>query len=72
MVSILPVTHFCLFHRHIIAILHFNENLNRKSKKTTDGHTYYSVSYAKFKLGDEVVREVPVPPTYGNMFSFNL
>ena len=26
------------------------------------------VTYPKFKLGDEVVREVAVPPTYGELY----
>ena len=51
--------------RHILASLHFNENLKRESKKDEDGKTYYKVTYPKFKLGEEVVREVAIPPTYG-------
>jgi hypothetical protein len=46
-------------------VLHFNENVHREPKKSKDGCTYYHVTYPKFKLGDEVVREIPVPPTYG-------
>lgn len=52
------------FCRHILASLHFNENLLRETKKTEDGKDYYKVSYPKFKLGEEVVREIAVPPTY--------
>ena len=26
------------------------------------------MTYPKFKLGEEVVREVPVPPTYGKIY----
>ncbi|XP_068711881.1 uncharacterized protein [Montipora foliosa] len=51
--------------RHILAVLHFNENVNRQTKKTENGEEYFRVTYPKFKLGDEVVREVAVPPTYG-------
>ena len=51
--------------RHILASLHFNENLLRETKKTEDGKDYDKVSYPKFKLGEEVVREITVPPTYG-------
>lgn len=52
--------------RHILASLHFNENLRRDSKKTKEGKTYVNVTYPKFKMGEEVVREVAEPPTYGN------
>lgn len=54
--------------RHILACLHFNENIKRDPKKTKEGYTYYHVTYPKFKLGDEVVREVPVIPTYGKCY----
>jgi hypothetical protein len=60
-----------LFYRHILASLHFNENINRESQTAKDGNAYVHVTYSKFKLGDEVVREVSVPPTYGE-FSFFL
>lgn len=53
------------FIRHILAVLHFNENIHREPKKSKDGRSYYHVTYPKFKLGDEVVREIPVPSTYG-------
>ena len=49
-----------------MAILHFNENLHREKKQTKDGLTYMSVTYPKYKFGEEVVREIAVPPTYGN------
>ncbi|XP_068704429.1 uncharacterized protein [Montipora foliosa] len=51
--------------RHILAVLHFNENVNRQTKTAENGDEYFRVTYPKFKLGDEVVREVAVPPTYG-------
>lgn len=51
--------------RHIIASLHFNENLKRSPRTTEDGRTYTHVTYPKFKQGEEVVREIGVPPTYG-------
>jgi len=38
-----------------------------KPKKTEDGKDYYKVTYPKFKLGEEVVREIAVPPTYGKI-----
>lgn len=58
--------------RHVIAILHFNENVHRQSKKTKDGCISYNIHFPKFKLGEEVVREVSVHPTYGNYFNFFL
>jgi hypothetical protein len=33
------------YSRHIIAILHFNENVHRQPKKTKDGHTSYHVHF---------------------------
>lgn len=51
--------------RHILATLHFNENVNWDTKTTRDGKNYVSVTYPKFKFGDEVVQNIPVPPTYG-------
>jgi len=60
---------FLLFlsYRHILASLHFNENVKRTPppQSTLDGKKYYRVTYPKFKLGEEAVKEVPVPPTYG-------
>lgn len=52
-------------YRHILASLHFNENVNREKQTNKNGDKYYKVSYPKFKLGEEVVRDVPCPPTYG-------
>lgn len=57
--------------RQTLAALHFNENLKREMQKSKEGKEYYSVTYPKFKLGEEVVREVPVPPTYGNTIHKN-
>ena len=50
--------------RHILASLHFNENLHRDTQLTKDGKKYFKVTYPKYKLGEEVVREVASPPTY--------
>ena len=55
--------------RHALAVMHFNENVQRERKRTADGELYYNVLYPKFKLGEEVVREVAVPPTYGKALS---
>ena len=48
--------------RHILASLHFNENVKRQKLTSEDGQEYYKVTYPKFKLGEEVVRKVDVPP----------
>jgi hypothetical protein len=52
----------------VLAILHFNENLHREQRHTKEGKPYFKATYPKFKYGEEVVREVPVPPTYGMMY----
>ena len=49
---------------HVLASLHFNENLRRKTKKTKGGKSYIDVLYPKFKMGGEVIKEVFEPPTY--------
>lgn len=55
------------FCRHILAILHFNENIKRETQLSKDGKEYIRVTYPKFKLGEEVVREVACPPTYSEL-----
>jgi hypothetical protein len=35
-----------------------------------EGHPYIRVTYPKFKLGEEMVREIAVPATY-SMFKFS-
>ena len=50
--------------RHILASLHFNENLQGDTQLTKEGEKYFKVTYPKYKLGDEFVREVASPPTY--------
>ncbi|CAH1242289.1 Hypp6543 [Branchiostoma lanceolatum] len=47
---------------HILAVLHFNENLKRQVHNTKDGRAYYRVTYPKYKLGEEVVKKVAAPP----------
>ena len=69
-------THDCMYgsfhYRHVLAVLHFNENLQRETRTTKSGEKCYSVTYPKFKLGEEVVREVAVPPTYGKLYYLKL
>ena len=38
--------------------------MKREAHQSKDGSDYIKVAYPKFKLGDEVVREVAVPPRY--------
>ena len=51
--------------RHILAILHFNENVNHEERKAKDGKIYYNVTYPKYKFGEELVRTIAVPASYG-------
>ena len=57
-----------VFVRHVLANLHFNGNLERETMKSKEGTEYMRVPYPKFKLGEEVVRKIAVPPTYGKQF----
>lgn len=59
---------YTLYCRHILASLHFNENLQRQTQKRKDGTTYVKVTYPKYKDGNEVVKEISCPPSY-SMFS---
>lgn len=58
---------YCFTFRHVLASLHFNENVQRQTQQSDDGEDCYKVTFPKFKLGEEVVREVAVPPTYGEL-----
>lgn len=60
-----PILLSFLIYRHVLASLHFNENLRRDPKQTKDGKTYMHVTFPKFKMGEEVVREIAEPPSYG-------
>lgn len=53
-----------------MASLHFNENLLRDPQKTKDREDYLLVTYPKYKVGEEVVREIRVPPTYSKYVLF--
>ena len=55
------------FSRHILAIFHFNENLLRTRKTDKNGNVIVNVSYPKYRMGEEIVREIAVAPTYGNL-----
>ncbi|XP_074630083.1 uncharacterized protein LOC141888915 [Acropora palmata] len=49
----------CLL-RHILAIVHFNSNLQRKVKKKEDGVERVKVLYPKFKNGEATVRNARI------------
>ena len=51
--------------RHILATVHFNNNLQREVKKLTDGTEQVKVVYPKFKNGEATVRNIRVAPNYG-------
>ena len=42
------------------------------TKRTKEGKIYTKVSYPKYKLGEEVVREVKVQPTYSKFNQQNI
>eukprot|EP00795_Rhopilema_esculentum_P005663 gene5663-10902_t len=52
------------YYLHILAALHFNENLKREVKINTDEKTKVLVTYPKFKNGEAIVREARVEQTF--------
>ena len=52
------------YFRHALAVIHFNENLNRQNKMK-DGIEQVHVVYPKFKNGEAVVRNVKVQQKFG-------
>ena len=51
--------------RHILAVVHFNFNLQREVKHHgPDGVERVKVSYPKFKNGEATVRDVRVRPNF--------
>ena len=53
------------FARHIIAVVHFNHNLHRETRKKSDGSYQIGVTYPKFKNGEATIRDVKVKPNFG-------
>ena len=51
--------------RHILAALHFNQNLVRDVKKKASGSSQVKLNYPKFKNGVASVRDVRIQPNYG-------
>ena len=47
--------------------MHFNENVHRDKVTGEDGQPLTKVTYPKYKFGEEVVRDVQVAATYGNL-----
>ena len=55
-----------IFHRHILAAVHFNFNLKKETKKrNADGEERIKVCYPKFKNSEGTVRDVRVQPNFG-------
>lgn len=52
----------------ILAAIHFNYNICRKSKVDMHGNVKLKVTYPKFKEGGATVKEVKVVPNYGKAF----
>ncbi len=59
------------YFRHALAVIHFNENLNRQNKMK-NGIEQVHVVYPKFKNGEAVVRNVKVQQKFGMYVVFNL
>ena len=59
------------YKRHILASFCFNENLQREKQREFDGKEYIRITYPKFEMGEEVVREVACPPTYSKNKYYN-
>lgn len=53
-----------LCYRVQIAVLHFNENANRKQATTAEGEERFDVLFPKYKAGGYVVKKVKVEPTF--------
>ena len=55
-----------IFFRHIIAVVHFNANLNRAIQtRGADSVERIKVSYPKFKNGEATIRDVKIKPDFG-------
>ena len=54
------ISSFLACNRHVIAIIHFNRNLDRENEKNQDGTEQIAVTYPKFKNGEATVCEIKV------------
>lgn len=61
----------CLL-RHILAIVHFNSNLQREVKKKEDGVERVKVSYPKFKNGEATVHNARIVQNFGKQHFYIL
>jgi hypothetical protein len=53
------------FFRHIIAVIHFNNNLNRAAKtRKSDEAERLQITYPKFKNGEATIRNVKVAQNF--------
>jgi hypothetical protein len=55
----------CWFYRHIIAAVHFNNNLHQDNQKNANGSEQIEIVYPKFKNGKATARNVKLKPNYG-------
>lgn len=55
----------CFPHRHILAAVHFNFNLQRECRKNDDDAEQIKFTYPKFKNGEATVRNVRVSQNFG-------
>ena len=55
----------CFPHRHILAAVHFNFNLQRECRKNDDDAEQIKITYPKFKNGEATVRNVRVSQNFG-------
>ena len=51
--------------RHILAVVHFNNNLRREIKTNPDQSERVKISYPKFKNGEAIIRNVIVAQNFG-------
>ena len=68
------VKYFNSFHSHIIAAIHFNNNLYRDNKLNEDGTDQLRFVYPKFMNGKATIKNVRVEPKFGKeklIFTWN-
>lgn len=65
MIAFLHFVSLVVSYRHIIAAVHFNNNLYRDPKKNADGTEQIRIVYPKFKNGVATVRNAKIKPNFG-------
>ena len=63
----LELQYYFIIFRHILAVIHFNKNLNRDELQTQSGKSQVKVVYPKFKNGEATVRSVRVQQNFGKI-----